>query len=1177
MQTQIFRKYDSIIIKWLDTNLMYSLNLTYQLQNWIHSHLFQWFQLKKWKHKKFLWKSKDTYRLLSGFNVEWKIDVVSYLNFYMNNVYSSNPYLTSVFINHKSKLYTSQSIKLLSGYSELFGFQSEQQIDLNLYINNSVKLVVDGNNLSMEILSNPWPNNFNLFTYKRNDYLIQNKKFYVDKLDNPLTIFDQCSTITTTTTLKPFNWFHLNIKKVSNSKNAYSIIEINLIKINGIFIKFNYLSIKTNHNNASITTMNFFIHQLTALNIQEDYQLKQTVVQLNIQLNNMNNILQFIEIRLINFLENSAYLQINTTRCGIIQAISYLNEYEILKANGSIDILGDNTTNAFVQIYHPFNTVDIIFHKYINSRFLLQVTSQSDYYPFQLNLINDMPNCTSCNTSVMNALNTSLYINIFNLFKITWRLHYNSTEDSFLSMYYSQMLFNITIFQDFLFYQTSVEWNEILSDKTSHNENEKNITIDTKVQSSKSNYTNFQCTINIFKTKAFLTPVYGQPSQFRIYIGFLYLNNNDNPHEILLITNYENNTQQLGKVTTILNSSVADDKYHFYVNNELEWKLTHIGELQKLHSNNYIYFKPRNQSIKIILLHDINNQLLSSILIEYIDQYHQKVYSLKSWLQPLHNLHEITLQWPNLHTIQLATIYNLISLNSYIGLTLDHLVYFNYDKYLHIKNQVIFKLGKQKLIISHYIKKITTTNTTELINNNNNSSTSKNNDIISQFHLIIQLYHNIQLLPFNIQLIYKYKLYLYLSIYNINKNFVGKLKVDLTKDIGDTLFELLSLEYENLQKFNVTLNLNYSFSIRQSMINAIVLMNTALIKQNQIIFNWKLLDNRQFLNLKCNILSLCNFIYHFKHRWHSLYYFDGSNMLSIQSINSRSWFTGFYLNNNYVLQLTNNYNLLELHTEYSISNSLGPGTPLRIKLLYKHNENYEHGNLEVSLDSQLIGYYIGFEMMNTMIEYEYNTMNIINQINFISRCIIGYRLYEGRGTKGYQSELFISQNKNNQKLDILFKIGQSGLLHQNTIEYSHSLQRQNVFIQFSTVYSGNPFIETKLDVQFQNNSLLPIRTNIYLIVTWLPLVFIIDEELQVNKSTSITYDNFFISLNKSSIFDYFNQSLLLENKSIQSTNMYKYMRLHRNTNVLRNHFGEIPYKKLHNFMNTAPYEYILGH
>ncbi|KAH8868868.1 hypothetical protein KSF78_0004148 [Schistosoma japonicum] len=864
-----------------------------------------------------------------------------------------------------------------------------------------------------------------------------------------------------------------------------------------------------------------------------------------IQVNSMKNNLQFIEMKLLNFLENSYYLQINTTQRGQIQAIGYLNQYEILKANGSIEILEDNTTNSFVQIHHPFNTLDIIFHKYINSCSLLQVTSQSDYYPFQLNLINNMPNVKSLNTSIMNAFNISLYMNVFNLLKITWQLHYNSTEDTFLPMYHGQMLFNITHFQDFLSYQTSINWNEISSNKTNPNENDndKNITIDTKVQSSKFNYTNFQCIINIFKTKAFFTPLYEQPSQFRIYVGFLHLNNNNsNLHEIFLITHYERKIQQLEKITTILNSTIVDDKNHFYLNNQLEWKLNDVGDLQKLHSISYIYFKPINQSIKIILLHDINNQLLSSILIESINQYHESVYSIKSWFQPLRNLHEFILQWPNLHTIQIVTIYDFISLNAYISLTLDHLIYFNYHKNLQIKNQLIFKLDEQKLVILHYIKNITTKNTTELITNI--SSINKNNDILTQFDLIIQLYHNIQLLPLNIQLMYQYKTYLFLSIYKINKNFIGKLKVDLTKTNGNTLFELTTMEYENLHKFNVTFNLNYTFIVKQSVINAIWIMNSSSIKQNQIIFNWKLVDNIQFLNLNCIISSLCNFIYHFKHRWHSLYYFDGSNMLSIQPTISSDWFIGFYLNNNYILQLHDNYLLLELHTEYSTSNSLGPGKPLRIKFLYKYNDNYKHGNLMMSLDSQFIGYYIGYEMMNTMIEYELNTMNIINQINLISRCLIGYRLYEGRGTRGYQSELFISQNKNNLQFNILFKIGQPGLIHQNSIEYSHSLQRQHVFIQFSTVYLGNPLIETKLDVQFQNNSLLPNRTNIYLFASWLPLIFIIHEELQVNKSTSITYANVFVSSNKSSIFHYFNQSFLLENKSVQSLNMYKYIHLH---------------------------------
>ncbi|VDO76688.1 unnamed protein product [Schistosoma margrebowiei] len=614
-------------------------------------------------------------------------------------------------------------------------------------------------------------------------------------------------------------------------------------------------------------------------------------------------------------------------------------------------------------------------------------------------------------------------------------------------------------------------------------------------------------------------------------------------------------------------------KIGFILNNELEWKLTDIGMINRLYSTTNIYSKLMNESIKLILLHNIENQLLSLILMEYNNQYEQKIYSIKSWLQPWRNLHEFILQWPNLKLLQIITIYDIIPIDLYSGITLDHLIYYNHIKYFIIKNQIMFKLDEQKLSILYQIKRLTSSNTTELTLMKSNIT--QNEEIILQLEFILQLYYHIKLLPLYIQLICENKIYFYLSNYKINKNMMGKLKLNIEKLKSDIHFELFNDYLNNQCNNNIQLQMNYDF-YNKSIIHLSFKTNTQLNVQNNLMIYWKSINNSQYLIINCMIPSYGKFIYHFKHKWNHIYSFEGSNMLSIQSFIINNWLNGFYLNNNYILQLNTNEKLFEIYIEYNTNNSLGPGTPIRLRIIFKHDQYYKHGNLEIGLNSQLIGYYIGYEMMNSMIQYHLDTSNNKKSIDFISHCIIGYRLYEGRGTKGYQIELFIIQYKNNDQLDILFKIGQPGLINHNIIEYNHLLQRNQTKLQISTVYLNNPYFHLNFDIQYIENLLLPIYSNISLFIPWNYLRLTIQEQLKINKSSSTIYEDLLISMNQSTIFYYFNQSFIYENKLNKSLTMLKDIYLQWNTNVYNTHYSILSYKCLQNTMNNVYYEQFIG-
>ncbi|CAH8664982.1 unnamed protein product [Heterobilharzia americana] len=694
---------------------------------------------------------------------------------------------------------------------------------------------------------------------------------------------------------------------------------------------------------------------------------------------------------------------------------------------------------------------------------------------------------------------------------------------------------------------------------------------------------NLKCSINIFKTKEFLVPVHRKPSKLQINIGFMHLNN-QKQHEmnISLLSIYEINRKQIRNITTVFTFSIPHEEIHFSLDNQLDWKLSAFGALTKFDSLTKIQLLPMNQSVKLMLMYSSEEQLLSYVLMQYDDPHFQNVYSLKSWLQPWRNLYEFTFQWPKLHTVHVLTIYDFTPVDVYTGLTVDHLVYFNHIKYLKIKNQLMYKLDEHKLLILHQTEALNATNnaTNNISDNTNNDiSEMKNTRLISKFELIFQLYPEMKFTPFHIKFIGAAKIHLFLPTYKINKESEGKLKIDVTKFKGESILKLFDIQLYNQSKFLIEWSSNFKFS-HKWLFNTNLKLITQSGEENNLTFSWKSLNKSTFVVLNCLILSLGNFVCHYKHRWDTIYHFGGSNMISIQSYVPNEWLSGFYLNANYALNLNSNQKLIEISAEYSTSNSMGPGSPVRARVFFKHGEMYEFGNLEFGLDSQLMGHHFGYEMVNAMAEYEFSPPHSENQIRFISRAIAGYRLYEGRGTKGYQGELFIVQNKEDNKLNILLRFGRPGLIHQNKFEYSQTLEKMYANLQISTVFSGKSYLEGKVKLQHDKTSSIPTFSNITMFSPCLPLMFNFYYHLERNISVLVINENLLISINRSSNPFYLNQTFEFKNKSIKPLNIYHDMRFQCDTNKGENHLASLSYtskqsdKEIHkNFQLNGTLQY----
>nr|CAH8870884.1 unnamed protein product [Trichobilharzia regenti] len=1163
VEKQLPEKYDALFIKWLDETVFTSLNISNEFSRLFLSDQHCPHTPLRLSHAKALQQSHFSFPLISGIYIKSTIVAISYVNSYLQGKYMLNPYLFSAVIKHNSKLYITQSIQLVSGFHEHFGFRSDRQIDFNLQLNESVKLSKLYNYLLFELFSEAWPDNYELFKYTRTDYLSHNS--HVNALESENSKLSNSDSLTKTKS-SPFGGFHINTKILYDAANPHSLMQVVQIKfceMKALFIHFvyNMTNISTSKEENSVVDLLITRPGFTS---QQDPEKANKFIETNLQLNQRNNKLQFLHAKVSSPWGNSYQLYINVSDDGLIRGEGYANQNKIIQTNGTSKTDGINMETV-TQIHHPSGIINMNFSRTSNLFVRMKATNQDDSLPFELNFISNIFKNKNLEALGIAAFNTSVSMSLSSLLNVRWKFQLNSPQDQWPPVYYCETIFNATVLQRYLSYQSSFFWNEgpYENEKSSFDsESDKHITLKMKAESS-SFPSGLECLINIFKTKQFLTPISGKPSKFHIQADFIYTNSDRyNKMNISFISLYEINTERIKNLTSLFAFSIPNKEINFLFNHKMDWKFSYTGALVKFHTTLDIHSQPVNKSVQVTLLHNSEEQLLSSLIMQYNDVHHRKVYSIKSWLQPWHSLHEFILQWPNLHTIRVLSIYDITTVDSYAGLTLDHLVYFNHVKHLQIKNQLMYKLNEHKLTAFHQTETLNLTNNNSHLSHNStvNANEVENKNIISKLELALQLLPELHFLPLHIKFICEGKIHLYAPNFKIDEEGQGKLKVDFTKMKGETLLKLTNNNSNNQMKFNTELELIYEFN-HKSLINTNFDLITQSGKQNSLTLNWKSSDNNNFMVLNCLSSSLGNLIYHSKHRWDSVYHFDGSNMISIQIYSPDYWQRGFYLSNNYALNLDSNQKLFEIRAEYSTTNAKGPGSPVRARIFFKHAEKYEHGNLEVGLDSQLMGYYFGYEMINGMVQYEFNLPKTENEVVFTSRGIVGYRLHEGRGTRGYQGELLVNNNKEDAKLDILCRVGRPGLMDDNKVEYSHTLQKMHTYIQISTVFLSELYIHGHCNLRYIDELLIPIKSNITLLIPWLPLLFSLSEQLERTKAFFKINENLLISTTQALNQYRLNQSFLFE-KSGNSSNIYDEIQFEWNTNIFTIHRVKMAYKHL---------------
>ncbi|CAH8664993.1 unnamed protein product [Heterobilharzia americana] len=161
-----------------------------------------------------------------------------------------------------------------------------------------------------------------------------------------------------------------------------------------------------------------------------------------------------------------------------MQAKGYRNQNKIILANGTINSQ-ENKMGMIAQIFFFSGNINLR-NKNSTVSPLLKVTNQVDYWPFQLNWMNNTRTYKNLKTSTINSLNTSACLNVSDLFKANWEFHLSSLEYSYPSIFYIEVVFNDILFQRFRSYQDVIQWNENLSAKetnTYKDEGDQNITL----------------------------------------------------------------------------------------------------------------------------------------------------------------------------------------------------------------------------------------------------------------------------------------------------------------------------------------------------------------------------------------------------------------------------------------------------------------------------------------------------------------------------------------------------------------------------------------------------------------------------------------------------------------------------------------------------------------------------
>ncbi|GAA55316.1 hypothetical protein CLF_107568 [Clonorchis sinensis] len=479
--------------------------------------------------------------------------------------------------------------------------------------------------------------------------------------------------------------------------------------------------------------------------------------------------------------------------------------------------------------------------------------------------------------------------------------------------------------------------------------------------------------------------------------------------------------------------SVANGELHWkgHTNHKLPW-ITQIQAILTLR----LFPENIGRYIHLTCSHVIEHDALTAISLElqpYI------VYVLESHLIRGQSVHIMRLKWPENQSLNMNTSYKL-QIGKNIQLGFDSAVTLNDIPYLDFKSEFEYEQTRGRFELSHVSRR----------------RLKEDSELLAHFQLGTELHSSLTFSPFTVTYVGSGHILVLIPQLYVDTGLELSTSLGLINGQVHVKFVALQKHQGTQEKYGIEFVTFFENTLTRMSVASTLLLHldpkTHRISDHKPTgwnFRYNSSKRSRIFTVELIHTNLGSLTFTEKNRLlpHSGYNMDGSIMFALNPSTSFGRFTGWYANYNYDVEFSAKRYAAGLNGEFTPRSGIGPGTPLRLHFSFTPENNFESGTIESVINSQHLGYWTGYEMVTLMSNYMLENQQAKRSNKTLSlRSILGYRLFEGRGTRAFEGSAFLLISPTGNMLEGWLKFGRPGTIAGNQ------------------VFGGYAFLKNRIDV-----------------------------------------------------------------------------------------------------------------
>ncbi|OON23819.1 hypothetical protein X801_00263, partial [Opisthorchis viverrini] len=560
-----------------------------------------------------------------------------------------------------------------------------------------------------------------------------------------------------------------------------------------------------------------------------------------------------------------------------------------------------------------------------------------------------------------------------------------------------------------------------------------------------------------FMSKEFWILHTNKPAIFSLY-GWTYSPQNDRLNSnASLIWWLAYRLDQGGELKARATLSIPIQNIDSVANGELHWKghtnhkLPWITQIQAILT---LRLFPENigRYIHLTCSHVIEHDAITTISLE-LQPY--AVYVVESHLIRGQSVHIMRLKWPENRSLNMKTSYKL-QIGKNIQLGFDSAVTLNDIPYLDFKSEFEYEHTRGRFELLHVSRR----------------RLKEDSELLAHCQLGTELHSSLTFSPFTITYVGSGHILVLIPQIFVNTGLELFTSLGISIGQGHIKFVALQKHQGTQEKYGIEFVNFFENTITQTSVASTLLLHLdpktdPVSDHKQTGWNIRYNSSRRSRIITVELIhtNLGSLTLTEKNRLrsHPGYNMDGSIMFALNPSTSFGEFTGWYANYNYDVEFSAERYAVGVHGEFTPRSGVGPGTPLRLHFSFTPENNFESGTIESVINSQHLGYWTGYEMVTIMSNYMYENHHAKTTNKTLSiRSILGYRLFEGRGTRAFEGSALILISPTGNMLQGWLKFGRPGTTTSNQVFGGYAFLKNRVDVWVSVYLNEREELRSRL-------------------------------------------------------------------------------------------------------------------